>query len=118
MITKKEFIEFINAYKKYESGVDRFDMSITGKAYPSILSDTDWGQAVGIMLDCFLCSHFTEDGVDIIDWWLFEEVNHVITQTIDSDLFHVKSEIEYDVNDINDLWEYLYKFKKDYIKNV
>ena len=62
--------------------------------------------------------YFTESGIDLIDWWKFEKVDHKIWQTVDSDLFNGKSEIEYDVNDIEDLWKYLIKFKKDYFKDA
>lgn len=116
MITKKEFINFISSYQKFYNGIDRFERAITGKKYTCNLFETDWGNAVGKMLDIFLDSHFTEHGVDLISWWIFEDVDHIITQTVTPDLFNEKSEIEYNVNDIEDLWNYLTKFSSDYFK--
>jgi hypothetical protein len=117
MVTKEKFIEFITSYQEFEKDVDRFDMAITGKSYPTILYESDWDMAVGKMLDAFLSSHFNEAGVDLVYWWLFEDVDHIITQTVDSDLFNGESEINYDVESIDDLWDYLVRYKNDYFLN-
>ena len=116
MITKEEFIKFISSYQEFYNGLERFEKAITGKKFTCNLFETDWGDAVGKMLDVFLDSHFTEHGCDLISWWIFEDVDHIITQTVDSDLFNGKSEIEYDINNIEDLWSYLTKFSSDYFK--
>ena len=118
MITKEEFIKFIKTYQEFDKAVDRFDKAITGKSYSTILFETDWFNAVGEMLDIFLDVNFNEDGKDIVYWWMFEDVNHVITETVNSDLFNVESEVEYNVNDLEDLYDYLIKFKKNYLKDV
>jgi hypothetical protein len=116
MITKEQFIKFIKNYQTFYNGIERFEKAITGSKYTINLFETDWGDAVGIMLDTFLDSHFTDDGADLLVWWLFEDVDKIITQTVDPDLFHRKSEIEYNINDIEDLWNYLTKFSSDYFK--
>lgn len=118
MITKEEFIKFINEYKLFDKAIERLEYAISGSKYGCNLFESDWYNSVGTMLDIFLDSHFTEVGVDCIIWWLFEDVDHIITQTVDPDLFNGKSEIEYNVNDINDLWNYMIKFKKDYFNNA
>ena len=117
MITKEEFIKFIESYQAFTNGTDRLFEALTGSKYNTIF-ETDWGNAVGQMLDIFVESHFTEAGADNVFWWLFEEVDHKIWHTVDPDLFNGKSEIEYDVNDINDFWNYLIKFKKNYFKDA
>jgi hypothetical protein len=117
MITKEEFIKFIKSYQTFVSGTDRLFEALTGSKYNNVF-ETDWGNAVGQMLDTFIESHFTEVGADYVFWWLFEEVDHKIWRTVDPDLFNGKSVIEYDVNDIEDLWKYLIKFKKDYFKDA
>lgn len=109
MITKEEFVKFIQSYIEFQESVDKFDMAITGKNHPSILFETKWYDAVGKMLDSFLDSHFTEEGVDLICWWLFEDVNHIIYSKIDNDLFDSEKEVEIDVNHIEDLYNYLIK---------
>ena len=118
MISKKEFYNFISSYQKFSNGLDRFEKAITGKEFTSILFDTDWGNAVGEMLDIFLYSHFTEDGVDIITWWLFEDVDKIIYEKVDPDLFNGETEVKYDVNTFDNLWNYIKKYEKDYFKNA
>lgn len=117
MIDKKQFIKFITSYQEFYNGINRFEHAITGKRYTCNLLDTDWGNGVGKMLDSFLDSHFTEKGVDLIVWWLFEDVDKIVYQTVDPDLFNGETEIEYDVKDIEDLWKYIMIFKKDFILN-
>ena len=114
MITKEKFINFITSYQNFVKGIDRIEEAFGHSVY---LFETDWYEAVGKMLDSFVESHFTEAGCDTVSWWLFEDVDHKIWQKIDPDLFNGKAEIEYDVNDIEDLWKYLVKYKKDYFLN-
>ena len=117
MITKEEFIKFIKAYEEFEEGINNLGEFLSGdRPYGVNLWDCDWVDAVSRMWDQFMYSHFTEEGSDLINWWKFENVDHIITQTVDSDLFNIKSEIKYNVNDIEDLWNYLTKFSSDYFK--
>jgi hypothetical protein len=111
MITKKEFINFIKSYETFENGIDCLNRYLKANLW-----ECDWVDAVSRMWDQFMYSHFTEEGSDLINWWKYEDVDHIITHVIDPDLFHGKSEIEYDVNDIEDLWNYLTKFSSDYFK--
>lgn len=117
MINKNEFTKFIEAYQIFESGMDRLSFALTGSKYGIPLFETDWGDAVGTMLDTFLDSHFTNDGCDLVTWWLFEDVDKLITQKVNPDLFNGESEIEYDVEDIEALWDYIQKYKNDYLLN-
>ena len=114
MITKKEFCEFIKSYQEFQDNIDKFDMAITGKNYPTILFETNWYEANGKMLDIFLDSHFTEEGCELITWWLFEDLDHIIYET--PDLFSQGQKVEYDVNNIEDLWNYLIINKEIYFK--
>lgn len=112
MISKEEFINFVKSYETFENGVDRINRYLH-----SNLWECEWIDAVSRMWDNFMYSHFTEVGCDLINWWKFEDVDHIITETITPDLFLCeKSEIEYDVNDIEDLWNYLTKSSSDYFK--
>ena len=117
MITKEQFIEFITEYKNFDEAVNRIDKAISGRNWGLNLFECDWYDSVGIMLNIFLDSHFTEDGYDLISWWLFEDVDKVITQKANPDLFNEESEIEYNVEDINALWDYIQKYKNDYLLN-
>ena len=112
MISKKEFINFIKSYEIFENGIDRLNVYLKANLW-----ECAWIDAVGKMWDQFMYSHFTEMGCDLINWWKFEDVDHIIYQKVDSDLFNGKSEIEYNVNELEDLWNYLFKYKENYILN-
>lgn len=119
MITKGEFIKFIQSYIEFQDSVDNFDKAITGKSYPSILFETKWYEAVGRMLDSFLDSHFTDYGIDWICYFLFEDVNDkaaYIKQ--EGDMFNEEKEIRYSLESADELWDFLLTDKKLYFKNV
>lgn len=119
MITKEEFTEFISTYNKYHEAIDRFDQAITGKSYTTILFETDWDMAVGKMLDLFLDSHFTELGVDWINYYLWEPIEDKrVYITKEADMFYKEEKIEYHLNSIDELWDFLLTDKKAYFKNV
>ncbi len=117
MITKEHFIDFITEYQNFDKAIERLEIAISGKKYGCNLFESDWYESVARMFDVFLESFFTDDGQDVITWWLFEDVDHIIWQKTDPDLFNGKSEIEYNVNDIEDLWNYLFKYKEDYLND-
>lgn len=117
MITKEQFIKFITEYKNFDEAIDRIDQAVSGRNWGLNLFECDWYNSVGIMLDTFLDSHFTNDGCDLVTWWLFEDVDKLITQKVNPDLFNGESEIEYDVEDIEALWDYIQKYKNDYLLN-
>ena len=117
MITKEEFINFIKEFQQFEKAIDRLEEAISGKKYGCNLFESDWYQAVDKMFNTFVESHFTENGCDLIFWWVFEDVDHIITHDIGPNLFG-DTEITYDVNNIEDFWNYLLIYKEDYFKNV
>ena len=115
MINKEEFINFVEAYEEFERGINNLEKFLSGdRSHRINLWESNWVDAVGKMWDNFMYSHFTEEGCDLINWWKYEDVDHIITQKVDPDLFYGKSEIEYNVNNIEDLWNYLTKFSSDY----
>ena len=119
MITKGEFIKFIQSYIEFQDSVDNFDKAITGKSYPSILFETKWYEAVGRMLNSFLDSHFTDYGIDWICYFLFEDVDDkaaYIKQ--EGDMFNEEKEIRYSLESADELWDFLLTDKKLYFKNV
>ena len=117
MINKEEFIKFIKAYEQFEKGINNLENFLSeDRPHGVNLWESNWVDAVSKMWDQFMYSHFTEEGSDLINWWKFEDIDHIITQTVSPDLFNGKSEIEYDVNNIEDLWNYLTKFPSDYFK--
>lgn len=119
MITKEEFIKFVQSYIEFQESIDKFDMAITGKNCPTILFETKWYEAVGRMLDSFLDSHFTDYGIDWICYFLFEDVNDkaaYIKQ--EGDMFNEEKEIRYSLESADELWDFLLTDKKLYFKNV
>lgn len=117
MITKEEFCKFIESYQEFQDEIDKFDMAITGKNYSTILFETKWYSAVGKMLDAFLDSYFTEEGVDWICYYLFEDIEDKIVTVEYEDLFGTK-EMEFHLNSVNELWNFLIIDKEVYFKNV
>lgn len=117
MITKEIFIKFINQFNSFVQGIERLENAIKGSGGYCELFETDWFINAEGMYDTFLESHFTESGIDLINWWKFENVDHIIWQKTNPDLFIGKSEIEYNVNELEDLWNYMIKYKEDYFLN-
>jgi len=117
MLTKEEFIKFIESYQEFQNGIDKFDMAITGKNYSSILFECNWYDAVGKMLDVFLDSFFTDSGIDWIFYFLFEDVNDKAAYVKqEGDMFNEEKEIRYPLNTVNELWDFLQTDVKVYFK--
>lgn len=115
MITKEIFKEIIDLDQIFKKGIERIETAIGGEPYSiSGLWESDWVMAHEKMFDTFIQSYFTEIGQDLIYWWLYESVDKIIYQKIDSNLFEDKKEIQFDVNSIDDLWDYMIKYKEDY----
>lgn len=119
MITKEEFVKFIESYKEFQESIDNLDIAITGKSYPSILYETNWCDAVGRMLDAFLDSHFSVYAIDWICYFLWEDVDDKAAYVKqDKDMFNEEKEIRYPLDTIDELWDFLLTDKKLYFKNV
>ena len=116
MITKEEFTKFIKNYQVFYNGIERFEKAITGSKYTSNLLESDWGDAVGIMLDTFLDSHLTVDGADWVTYYLFEDVEDKLVTVDEKDLFGINKK-EYHLNSINELWNFLLTNPERYFKN-
>lgn len=110
MLSKNQFVNFICSYKAFEEAFDRIEKALYGASKYSNLFEADWYEAVGEMLSSFLKSHFTEEGCDLVNWWLFEQVAKVIYEKFDIlDLFADDEEIEISVETIDELWDYMEK---------
>lgn len=115
MITKEEFCKFINNYLEFSNSIEKIGEVITGKKYS--LYEIDWIDAVGKMVDCFVDSHFTEQGGDWIFYWLWESVEDKKVIIDDKDMFGDKKK-EYHLNSIDELWDFLLTDTKRFFKNV
>ena len=55
------------------------------------ISETEHVDAVGYFVDMLFMEAFGVDGLDIINWWLYEDVEHVIKYP-DGTKYHLKTE--------------------------
>ena len=117
MITKELFVKFINKYQIYRKAFDRIDEALFGRRHYSNLYESDWNDAVGFMLDIFLESHFTEEGCDLINAYLFEDCKEFWVDESET-LFEDKKETHYTYNTIGELYDVMLKFKNEYFLNV
>ena len=117
MITEKDFSKFLTEYKFFEEATRRMKETFCGKSH--LFVECDWVDSVGKMLDIFIDSHFTEKGADWIYYYLFEDVgDHKVIVKKEADMFNKEEEIEYHLNSIDELWNFLLTDKKLYFKNA
>lgn len=119
MITKDEFDKFLTNYIIFEDSIRNIEEALWGKLYVGNLYECNFVDSVGKMLDIFIDSHFTEKGADWIYYYLFEDVgDHKVIVKKEADMFNKEEEIEYHLNSINELWDFLLTDKKLYFKNA
>ena len=118
MISKNEFFKAIETHQKFEDAIERISNAISGDGRTVFIYDSDWVEAEGKLLDIFLSSHFTEEGVDTIYWWLYESVDKVIYVTEEADMFREETEEAVPVRTIGQLWNFFEREPEVYFKNV
>jgi hypothetical protein len=117
MITKDEFIKYLNAYQLFEERVDRMGEAITGST--SNLFESDWYMAVDKMLATFLNSFLTEDGIDVVYYFMFEPIDpKTIIIKQEKDMFNEEEEVKYTLETLEDVWNFLLTDTKIYFKNA
>lgn len=93
MITTDEFNKIVTAYKEFcdrlntlaDLGVDLYDGPISN--------------ATDTLFENWVDSILTDEGGDIIYWWMFDDVEKKI--------YNKEGDVENDVEDITDLYDYL-----------
>lgn len=121
MITKEELTNFLDRYSKFDKAVIRMGEAVSGKFYPysTNLFETDWYTYVSEMYDIFLESHFTDKGIDWVNYYFLEDIDdHLVTINISADLFNKEHEVEYHLNSVDELWDFLMTNKKLYFKDA
>ncbi len=121
MITKEELKKFLDRYSKFDQAVIRLGEAVSGKSYPysTNLFETDWYTYVSEMYDIFLESHFTDKGIDWVNYYFLEDIDdHLVTINISADLFNKEQEVEYHLNSVDELWDFLMTDKKLYFKDA
>ena len=119
MISKEDFFKYLTEFQTFEQAVDRMEIAISGSKYGCNLWESDWYSAVGNMFDIFINTHFTEQGADWVSYYMFENIeDKLVIIKQEKDIFDEEKEIEYHLNSIEELWDFLLTDKKAYFKNV
>ena len=96
MMTKERFKDLVYMMLEQNELYDRlYDLGID-------VIDCKCLETAGIFFDELMRNEFGDEGFDLISWWMYEEVDHV--------LYEVGSEREKviaDLNNIDDLYDYL-----------
>lgn len=104
MITKEQFIQFIETVEAYDKEVTRWD-DFGIEIFQLPICELTWNLA-----DCFIESHFNEDGQDWISWYLFERISVISGGVLPC---YDEDGNEFYVNNAEDLWELV----KDHLIN-
>lgn len=113
MITKQEFFKAISEHQQFRDAIERISNSIGQSVY---LFETDWCIAEDNLFDIFLKSHFTDEAVDTIYWWLYEDVDKVIYINSEKDLFREETEEIIAVRTLGQLWNFFEREPDVYFK--
>ena len=101
MMTREKFKEMIYNIEEYNDFIDelyKLKIDIYSCRY------TDYA---GIFFDELMKSEFGEEGLDLVSWWLYEDVDHVLYED------ESESKEVIDLNNIDDLYDYLTKGGRD-----
>lgn len=96
MIGKEKFIELIEEYNKQNKRIDQIGEFVTG-IYDSPIIDYGWK-----MFDELKKAYFTEEGVDWIDYFLYENPK---------ECYYI-DDVKIPLKTIDDLWETVKDYRK------
>ncbi|MGN0966731.1 MAG: hypothetical protein ACI4OP_03965 [Candidatus Coprovivens sp.] len=103
MITKEQFIKVISLSQDYEKEVDKWcDFGIT-------IYDMPISEIHGQLFDIFLENLFTVDGVDWINWWLYERISPISPEPLKA--YNEDGSI-IPTETVEDLWELVKDYRK------
>ena len=69
----------------------------------------------GVFFDELMKKEFGEDGLDLISWWMYEDVDHKIyAANQEEEMLH--GEVIADLNNIDDLYTYLAEGGRDAVE--
>ena len=106
MMTREKFKEMVYNIEEYNDFVEelyKLKIDVYNCKY------TDYA---GIFFDELMRSEFGEDGLDLITWWLYEDVDHKIyAANQEEEMLH--GEVIADLNNIDDLYDYLAEGGRD-----
>lgn len=108
MITKIQFITLISSQQKFTESLNRIDKAISGLKYPSFIFECDWYNIESDIFNMCLNAYLTDEGVDTVHWWLYEDVDKII----------YTDEKSIPVRTLGQLWEFFNMEPKVYFKSV
>ena len=95
MITKEEFTKLILEYQRWAKRIDEISEVLNSYTF----FECDWVSYTFQLFDETLSFLFNEDGIDDINWWLFEKSGNPELKMWDADENEIPTET------IDDLWE-------------
>lgn len=101
MITKEQFIKLITDHRKHNDRLDEVEEALGLAIY-----DCDWVEYGNILFDEVLGLLFQEEGVDDINWWLYEKCGRPDYKMWDKDGNEIPTET------LDDLWEIVKDYRK------
>lgn len=101
MITKEQFIKLITDHRKHNDRLDEVEGVLGFAVY-----DCDWVEYGNILFDEVLGLLFQEEGVDDINWWLYEKCGRPDYKMWDKDGNEIPTET------LDDLWEIVKDYRK------
>lgn len=95
MITKGKFIDLISEHQKWSSRIDEVSKVLDA---PNLF-ECDWVDYTAMLFDNTLNFLFKEEGVDTINWWLYEKDGRSDMKIWDETGKEIPTET------LDDLWE-------------
>ena len=115
MMTREKFKELIYDLEEYNDFIDElYKLKID-------VYECKYVDYAGVFFDELMKSEFGTDGLDLISWWLYEDVDHKIYEKADGSPGWCYPDDENnrkviaDLNNIDDLYDYLTKGGRDQI---
>lgn len=75
MITKEILKKYIENFLFFDEKIEKLGQLLFNSY---CLYESDFIDTVGKNLDLFLKSHFNDEGIELIIWWMFESVDKII----------------------------------------
>lgn len=107
MMTKERFKDLVYMMLEHNEFHDKlYDLGID-------TINCKYLETAGLFFDELMKTEFGEDGADLISWWMYEDVDHKLYESIDegNGWYYPGEEIHgkviTDLNSIDDLYDYL-----------